>query len=64
MKWTCEPCANEIKKAYRIVIMDADGKVTVGRRFDSWEELHEAVTELRAIYAKHGVSHQVGYMEV
>ena len=52
------------KKAYRIVVMDADGKVTVGRRFDNWEELHEAVTELRTLYAKHGVSHQVGYMEV
>lgn len=59
-----DSCAKEIKKAYRIVIMDADGKVSVGRFFDNWDELNEAVTELRVLYAKHGVKHQVGYMEV
>lgn len=62
-KYGCS-CEKEIKKAYRIVIMDADGKVSVGRLFDNWEELNEAVTELRVLYAKHGVKHQVGYMEV
>ena len=70
MKWngiereTC-PCqkANG-NKEYRIVVMDADGKVTVGRKFNNWDDLHEAVTELRNLYAKHGVPHQVGYMEI
>ena len=68
MKWngidpeTCS-CA-KAKKEYRIVVMDEDGKVSVGRKFNNWEELNDAVTELRAIYAKHGVKHQVGYMEV
>ena len=68
MKWngidpeTCS-CA-KVNKEYRIVVMDADGKVSVGGKFKNWEELNEAVTELRVLYAKHGVKHQVGYMEV
>jgi hypothetical protein len=57
------PHANENKKKYRLVVMESDGRVTVGRIFDSFEEVHEAMIELRVIYAKHGVNHHVGYME-
>ena len=61
---TCTCQKANVNKEYRIVVMDADGKVSVGRKFNNWDELNEAVTELRNLYAKHGVPHQVGYMEV
>jgi hypothetical protein len=44
--------------------MDTDGKVTTGRTYDNWYEMHEAIVELRVLYAKHEVKLQVGYMEV
>lgn len=58
------PHAEGNKKKYRLVVMETDGRVTTGRVFDSFEEVHEAMIELRVLYAKHGVSHHVGYMEV
>ena len=49
---------------YRIVVLVPEGKVTVGRFYSNWEELQEAIKGLREIYAKHGINHYVGYIEV
>lgn len=51
-------------KKYQLVIMDAEGKVTYGKTFDSWSETFEAMIELRNIYAKNEIAHHVGYREV
>ena len=52
------------QKEYQIAVMVEEGRVCLGRKFDSLEEVKEAVSELRAIYEKCGVSHHVGYLEV
>jgi hypothetical protein len=45
--------------------MDTEGKITFGVHiYDSWEEMHKAMDEVRDVYAKHEVNHHVGYMEV
>ena len=49
---------------YRIVVMVPEGKVTVGRFYNTWEELQEAMKGLRDLYAKNGIPHHVGYIEV
>lgn len=52
-------------KKYRLVIMDTEGKITFGVHiYDSWEEMHKAMDEVRGVYAKSGINHHVGYMEV
>ena len=52
-------------KKYQLVIMDVEGKTYLsGRIYNSFEEVHEAMIELRVLYAKNEVSHHVGYMEV
>lgn len=51
-------------KKYQLIVMDAEGKTTLGRIYNSFEEVHDAMIELRVLYAKHEVSHHVGYMEV
>lgn len=49
---------------YQLVIMTEEGKCyCVGRLYD-WEDIKEAVKELRDLYEKHGVTHHVGYREV
>ena len=52
-------------KKYQLVIMDAEGRTYLsGRIYNSFEEVHDAMIELRVLYAKHEVSHHVGYIEV
>lgn len=54
----------EIKKKYQLVVMTEDGRTyRTGRLYD-WDGIQEAVMEVRELYAKHGVTHHVGYMEV
>lgn len=64
MHWNynCNDCPN--KKKYQLVIMDADGKTTYGKIFESWSEIFEAMIELRNIYAKNEINCFVGYREV
>ena len=50
-------------KKYRLVVMVPEGRVTIGRTYDNFEELHKAMIELRILYAKHGINHHVGYLE-
>ena len=59
----CSNCLSNTKK-YQIVIMDAEGKVTYGKTFDSWNETFEAMIELRNVYARMEINHHVGYREV
>ena len=51
-------------KKYQLVVMDEEGKTTLGRICDSFEEVHDAMIELRVLYAKHEIHYHVGYMEV
>jgi hypothetical protein len=44
--------------------MDAEGKTTYGRTFNSWSETFEAMMELRNVYAKMDINHHVGFREV
>lgn len=64
--YNCNRCyiKEEVKRKYQLVIMVADGATTLGRIYDSFTEAHEAMIELRVLYAKHGVTHHVGYREV
>jgi hypothetical protein len=58
------PHATEPKKQYQLVIMTEEGKAhRCGKLYD-WNGIQEAVKEVRELYAKHGVTHHVGYMEV
>ena len=52
------------KGKYALVVMESSGKVTIGRTYDTFEEVHKAMIELRMLYAKNEVAHHVGYMEV
>ena len=61
--YSCGSCHNNHKK-YQLVLMDAEGKITTGRTFDSWDEVHDAMIEMRVLYAKHEINYHVGYMEV
>lgn len=54
----------ETSRKYRLVIMDSKGKTYFGRIYDNWEEIRNAMIELRVLYAKNEVTHHVGYMEV
>ena len=51
-------------KKYSIVVMELNGRTTVGREYDSIDEVRNAMLELRTLYAKNEVYHHVGYMEV
>lgn len=62
--WSSSTHYESNPKKYQILVMDTDGKVTTGRTYDNWEEMYEAMIELRVLYAKHEVKLQVGYMEV
>ena len=64
MHWNynCDDCPK--KKKYQLVIMDADGKATYGKTFESWSETFETMMELRNIYAKMEINHHVGYREL
>lgn len=66
MKWSNDNCNNcpHYQKRYQLVIMDADGKTTYGKTFDSWSETFNAMIELRDVYAKNGINQYVGYREV
>lgn len=55
---------NSNSKKYQLVVMDEEGKTTLGRICDSFEEVHDAMIELRVLYAKHEIHYHVGYMEV
>lgn len=51
-------------RKYQLVIMTDEGKCyCVGRIYD-WEDIQEAIKELRELYEKHGVTHHVGYRKV
>jgi hypothetical protein len=57
-------CENGNKKQYQLVIMHEDGMTyCVGRIYD-WNEVQKAAKEIRELYAKHGVTHHVGFREV
>lgn len=61
----CPYCyEREIKKQYQLVIMTEEGRCSFSGRLYNWEEVQEAVKEMRELYAKHGVTHHVGYREV
>lgn len=62
-KYSCEMETVNHKK-YRIVVMEIGGKTTLGRIYDSFEEVNNAMIELRMLYVKHEVTHHVGYVEV
>jgi hypothetical protein len=64
MHWNNSSSYGENKKQYQLVIMDAEGKTTYGRTFESWSETFDAMMELRNIYAKNEINHHVGYREV
>lgn len=60
-----ESCVSpRAEKRYQLVVMVPEGKITLGKIYDNWSAMHEAMIELRTIYAKYGVIHHVGYMEV
>lgn len=60
----CPYYNNEPKKQYQLVVMHEDGMTYfVGRLYD-FEGIQKAVKELRELYAKHGITHHVGYREV
>jgi hypothetical protein len=52
------------QKKYQIVIMDENGNATYGKTFNSWNEIFDAMIELRNTYAKMEIYHHVGYKEV
>ena len=57
-------CYSFSENKYQLVIMMEDGKTyCVGRLYD-WNGIQEAMKEIRELYAKHGVTHHVGYREV
>ena len=58
----CGECPHNTTK-YQLVIIDAAGKVTYGKTFESWNEIFEAMIELRNTYAKMEINHHVGYRE-
>ena len=59
-----ECCENRNKREYQLVIMHEDGMAyCVGRLYDL-NEVKEAAKEIRELYAKHGVTHHVGYRKV
>ena len=60
---SCWECPHN-KKKYQIIIMDADGKATYGKTFESWNETFEAMIKLRNLYAENEINHHVGYREV
>ena len=66
MKWNTDNCNDcpHFQKKYQLVIMDADGKTTYGKTFNSWSETFEAMIGLRNTYAKMEINHHVGYREV
>jgi hypothetical protein len=55
---------NASKKEYQLVIMHEDGMTYCVGRLYSWDEVQEAVKEIRELYAKHGVTHHVGFRKV
>ena len=61
--YSCGSCQSSHKK-YQLILMDTEGKTTLGRTFDNWDEIHCAMIELRVLYAKHEINYHVGYMEV
>lgn len=54
----------ETKRKYQIIIMSINGETFLGRIYNSWEEIHEVMIELRVLYAKNEVNHHVGYLKV
>ena len=62
-RYYCGDCPHNTTK-YQLIIMDENGKATYGKTFDSWQELFEAMIELRNTYAKMEINHHVGYREV
>jgi hypothetical protein len=53
-----------VKKKYVLVVMELNGRVSIGREYDTLDEVRNAMLQLRAIYAEHEVYHHVGYLEV
>ena len=49
---------------YRIVIIERNGKVTIGGSYPSLDDVRNAMLKLREFYADHGIDHYVDYMEV
>lgn len=64
---SCRYCSTNTgainQEKYRIVVMETNGRVTIGRAYDTFEEVHNAMIELRMIYAKNEVAHHVGYVK-
>lgn len=62
-KFDWDYCPTQTKK-YQLVIMMEDGYTSFSGRLYNGNEIEEAVKEMRELYAKHGVTHHVGYREV
>lgn len=61
MHWSNEYSGD---RRYQLVIMTEEGKCyCVGRLYD-FEDVQNAVKEMRDLYEKHGINHHVGYREV
>ena len=54
----------EIKKQYQLVIMTDEGRTYCAGKLYDWNEIQEAVKEMRELYYKHGITYHVGYREV
>lgn len=61
---TCPHNENKPEREYKIVVMDAEGKITIGKTYESYGDVCVAINELSELYKKHGIPHRVGYMEV
>lgn len=62
----CSDCyyENGNKKQYQLVIMHEDGMTYCVGRIYNWDEVQNAAKELRELYAKHGITHHVGFRKV
>lgn len=60
----CDNCKDRNKNLYQLVIMVEEGKCYFSGRLYDWEGIQNAVKEMRELYEKHGVTHNVGYREV
>ncbi len=60
----CYGCSATQTKKYQLVIMAESGETYFTSRLYDWSGVQDAMREVRELYAKHGVTHHVGYREV
>ena len=56
--------SNGNRREYQLVIMDEDGMTCCVGKIYSFDEVKNAAREIRELYAKHGITHNVGYRKV